>query len=119
MAPVQYGPMLAALAVYLAEQQLLPYERVSELFFDLFGHPISSATLMSLVQRCAEQLSDVEQHIKTALGQAEVLHQDETGLSVVGKLHRVHVCAIPTLTHYAVHGKRGKEAVDAIGISAA
>lgn len=81
-APVQYGPALGAVAVYLVQQQLLPYERVSELFFDLFGHPISPATIMSLVERCAGQLAEVEQQIKTALRQVKVLHQDETGLSV-------------------------------------
>jgi transposase len=115
-APVQYGPALGALAVYLVQQQLLPYERVSELFFDLFGHPISKASIVNLVQQCAEQLREVEQQIKTALSQAEVLHQDETGLSVAGKRHWVHVSATATLTHYAAHPKRGKEALEAIGI---
>jgi transposase len=113
---VQYGPALGALAVYLVQQQLLPYERVSELFFDLFGHPISVATIVSLGQRCAEQLTEVEQQIKTALVQAEVLHQDETGLSVAGKRHWVHVSAPSTLTQYTVHPNRGKQAFDAIGI---
>jgi transposase len=115
-APVQYGPALGALAVYLVQQQLLPYERVSEVFFDLFGHPIATATIVSLVQRCAEQVTEIEQQIKTALSQAAVLHQDETGLSVAGKRHWVHVSATSTLTHYAVHAKRGKEALEAIGI---
>jgi transposase len=115
-APVQYGPALGAVAVYLVQHQLLPYERVSELFFDLFGQPISAATVVSLVERCAEQLAGVEQQIKTALLQAEVLHQDETGLSVAGTRHWVHVSATATLTHYAAHPKRGKEAMDAIGI---
>lgn len=115
-APIQYGRSLGALAVYLVQQQLLPYERVSELFFDLFGHPISVATIVNLVQQCAEQLSEVEQQIKSALVQAAVLHQDETGLSVAGKRHWVHVSATPTLTHYAAHPKRGKEALEAIGI---
>jgi transposase len=115
-APVQYGPALGALAVYLVQQQLLPYEPVSELFFDLFGQPISAATVLSEVSRCAEQLTGVEQQIKAALAQVEVLHQDETGLSGGGKRSWVHVSATPTLTHYAVHPKRGKEALDAIGI---
>ncbi len=108
-APVQYGPTLGALAVYLVQQQVLPYERVSELFFDLFGHPISPATIVNLVQQCAEQLSEVEQQIKSALRQADVLHQDETGLSVAGKRHWVHVSATPTLTHYTAHAKRGRK----------
>jgi transposase len=115
-APVQYGPALGALAVYLVQQQLLPYERVSEVFFDLFGHPISKASIVNLVQQCAERLTAVEQQIKTALSQADVLHQDETGLLVTGKRHWVHVSATAMLTHYAAHPKRGKEALEAIGI---
>ncbi len=33
----QYGPRLRALAVYLVEQQLVPYGRVREVLADLFG----------------------------------------------------------------------------------
>src|SRR5881392_2289452 len=73
-------------------------------------------TLEGLVQRCAEHLAPVEQQIKTALVGAPVLHQDETGLYVQGKRHWMHVSATEHLTHYAVHAKRGKEALDAIGI---
>ena len=76
----------------------------------------SEGTLQSLVQRCAEHLKPVEAQIKSALAQADVLHQDETGLYVAGKRHWMHVSATEQLTHYAVHGKRGHEALDAIGI---
>ena len=115
-APVQYGPALGAFAVYLVQQQLLPYERVSELFFDLFGQPISAATVVNLVERCAQQLEPMEQQIKTALRRVDVLHQDETGLYVAGQRQWLHVSATEQLTHYQVHPKRGKEALDAIGI---
>jgi transposase len=77
---------------------------------------MSEGTLQTLVQRCAEQLEPVEAQIKTALAQADVLHQDETGLYVAGKRHWMHVSATEHLTHYAVHGKRGHDALDAIGI---
>ncbi len=59
-APVQYGPAFAALAVYLVEQQLLPYERACEVLFDVFGHTMTEGTLHSMVLRCAEQLEAVE-----------------------------------------------------------
>src|SRR6266516_4206673 len=115
-APVQYGPALGAVGVYLVQQQLLPYERASEVIEDLLGPSMSVGTLQALVERCAAQLAPVEQQIKIALSRAEVLHQDESGLYVAGKRHWMHVSATEHLTHYAVHRKRGKEALDAIGI---
>jgi transposase len=117
-APVQYGAALGAVGVYLVQQQLLPYERACEVMQDLLGPTMSESTLQTLVQHCAEQLEPVEAHIKVALSQADVLHQDETGLSVAGKRHWMHVSATKQLTHYAVHAKRGHEALDAIGILA-
>lgn len=77
---------------------------------------MSVGTLAGLVERCAEQLVPVEHAIKAALSRAEVLHQDETGLYMAGKRHWMHVSATEQLTHYAVHPKRGKEALEAIGI---
>jgi len=117
-APIQYGAALGAVGVYLVHQQLVPYERASEVIEDLLGPPMSVGTLQGLVARCAEQLEPVEQQIKAALSRAEVLHQDETGLYVAGQRHWMHVSATEHLTHYAVHRKRGKEALDAIGILA-
>src|SRR6266481_1968712 len=115
-APVQYGAAFGAVGVYLVQQQLVPYERACEVMQDLLGPTMSEGTLQTLVQRCAERLSPVEEQIKDALSQADVLHQDETGLYVAGKRHWMHVSATEQLTHYAVHAKRGSEALDAIGI---
>ena len=46
----QYGPRMQALAVYLVEQQLVPYGRVRELLADLFGAALSVGTLVQWVQ---------------------------------------------------------------------
>ena len=115
-APVQYGAAIGAVGVYLVQQQLVPYERACEVIEDLLGPSMSVGTLQGLVAQCAKQLEPVEQQIKAALCQADVLHQDETGLYVAGQRHWMHVSATEQLTHYAVHAKRGKEALDAIGI---
>lgn len=115
-APVQYGAAFGAVGVYLVQQQLLPYERACEVMQDLLGPSMSEKTLQSLVQRCAEHLCPVEEQIKAALARVAVLHQDETGLYVAGQRHWMHVSATERLTHYAVHVKRGHEALDAIGI---
>jgi transposase len=115
-APVQYGPRIAALAVYLVQQQLLPLARACEVLEDLLAVSMSEGTLCDLIARCASNLAEVEQHIKEALIASSVIHQDETGLYVAGQRQWMHVACTAHLTHYAVHAKRGKEALDAIGI---
>lgn len=117
-APIQYGPHVAATAVYLVQQQLLPLARACEVMSDLLGVQMSEGTVCELIQRCAGQLAPVEQQIKEALKQAEVIHQDETGLYVGGKRHWMHVTCTPTLTHYHVDQSRGQAALEAIGILA-
>jgi transposase len=112
----QYGPRLRALAVYLVEQQLIPYARVRELFAELLGAPVSVGTLARWVQQGAQTLQPVEEAIKTALQRAPVLHCDETGVRLAGTLAWAHVACTSQLTHYAIHPQRGTAATDAIGI---
>jgi transposase len=114
-APLQSGSRLRAIAVYLV-QQLLPWERACEMLDDLLGARLSEGTLAHLIERCATTLRPVEEQIKQALTNVEVLHQDETGLSVSGQRQWLHVACTEQLTHYAVHAKRGQEALEAIGI---
>jgi transposase len=112
----QYGPRLRALAVYLVEQQLIPYARVRELFAELVGAPVSLGTLTRWVQQGAETLRPVEDAIKAALQGAPVLHSDETGVRRAGTLAWAHVACTTRLTHYAIQAQRGTAATDAIGI---
>jgi transposase len=112
----QYGPRLRALAVYLLEQQLIPYARVREVFTEVLGAPVSLGTLTRWIRQGAATLAPVEEQIKAALQRAPVLHNDETGVRRAGKLAWAHVASTARLTHYAIHAKRGREATDAIGI---
>jgi transposase len=117
-APVQYGPRIGAIAVYLTTQQLLPRGRTAEVLADLLGVHMSPGTLARLIKHTAHLLKPVEECIKAALCQAKVTHHDETGLYVMGKRIWWHVTCTPRLTHYQAHGSRGHEALDAIGILA-
>lgn len=115
-APIQYGPHVGAIAVYLVHQQLLPLARACEVMSDLLGVAMSEGTVADLLTRCAKHLAPVEQRVKEALRQAEMVHQDETGLRVAGQREWMHVTCTPTLTHYQVHPSRGHAALEAIGI---
>ena len=116
----QDGPRLRGLAVYLLEQQLIPYARVRELLADLFGAFVSSGTLARWVRQGAERLRPVEEQIKAALRRAPVLHCDETGVRRAGTLAWTHVSCTARLTQYGPSTpstpKRGSEATDVIGI---
>jgi transposase len=115
-ARVQYASSVAAAASLLVVQHLLPIGRAAEVLLDLLGISIAEATITTQMQRAATLLEPVEQQIKEALIQADVLHQDESSVDVAGQRWGTHVSATQALTHYAVHPKRGKEALDAIGI---
>src|SRR5260370_20268214 len=74
----QYGPRLRAFAVYLVEQQLVPYARVRLLLADLLGVTLSGGTLVQWVGQAAQALEPVEMSVKQALAGFAVLHSDET-----------------------------------------
>jgi len=116
LASVQYGPNIKTLAVYLACFHLLPLARVCQILSDLFATTFSEACVLAACQQSALALAAVLKMIKAALQKSQVLHNDETGFRVNKKCWWLHVAATCWLTLYLAHPKRGKEAIDAMGI---
>ncbi len=114
--PVQYGSRAKAAAVYLQTYQLLPYERTVEALADLFGISPSEGTLTHAQETAYTRLEPVEQAIGAALQQEAVVHVDETSQRVAGQTEWVHVISTALLTFYAHHAKRGREAIETIGL---
>ena len=114
--PAQYGPKMLGLCVYLSQYQLLPLARTQELLVDLFGQSPSQGTLTSAIAACSRRLEPVETALKAALLRAPVLHSDETGIRVQKQLHWIHVACTCTLTFYAHHARRGREAFTAMEV---
>jgi transposase len=115
-APVQYGPGVATVGVYLTQEQLLPWQRTSAVLAEVFGCPIAEGTLEKAVATCHGQLAEVEAAIKAGIIQASVAHFDETRVNLAGKTNWLHAASTAHLTFYAPHPKRGQEAFDAIGL---
>lgn len=114
---VQYGPNVRALGVHLTQGQMLPFARAAELIGDLYGLTVSPGALMAWVAEAGAALRGTAGRIASQLHVAPVIHGDESELRVAGKLHWLHVVASDTLTWYGVHDKRGRDAMEAHGIS--
>lgn len=114
--PTQYGLEVKATLSYLSVYQLLPSKRIVEICDDLLGLAISEGTVFNAVQLANEKLADFEQACKEELVKAKVLHVDETGIRVKGKLHWLHTASTQELTHYHLDERRGNEAMERAGI---
>lgn len=115
-ASAQYGPVVRALAVYLSQFQLVPLERITELFADLHLGTVSEGSLVNWVREAAERLTPTQQALEQVLLQSRVTHVDETGGRIEGVLHWFHVMSTRWLTSYHWHRKRGQEAMQEIGL---
>lgn len=115
--PVQYGPRIKAQAVYLNQNHHIPLDRTREILEDLYGHSPSEATIIAASRETEKQVAGVNAATKEYLIETEEpLHCDETGLRVEGKLHWTHVASTEQATYLEVHPKRGRAALDEIGI---
>src|SRR5947208_3054541 len=103
-APVQYGPHLQALAVYLHQGQLLPTARTCEALAAICGCQIAEATLIQWSELAAERLTPTVERIAELIAASPLQHGDETGIRVYGMLHWLHVNCTRFLTHLAWHG---------------
>ena len=114
--PTQYGSGVKTWASYFSAQHFIPTARTAQIFEDLTGHRVSEASVLKACHQLAEQVTPVNQVIKEQLKAAEVIHFDESGLRVKGKLHWLHSASTDKLTYYTVHPKRGQEAIDEMDI---
>jgi transposase len=117
-APVQYGPRITAIILYLYVGQFLSKKRTAQALAELFGTPVCEGTVATMTQRAADGLDDFLDLVKDHIGEAEVAGFDETGLRVAGALHWVHCARTGTYTLITCHPKRGREGIDAAGVLA-
>lgn len=113
---VQYGEKINGLASYLSNYQLIPQDRLSEFFADLFNHPISKASLIRMDKKTCNALQPFDEAIKEKLIHSSVLHVDESGFRCENRRQWLHCAGTDRITYYRFHHKRGKEAMDEIGI---
>lgn len=110
-APTQYGNRVKAFAVLCNVHYKLPYKKIQSLFNDLFGYSINESTIYSSGERCYEKLEESEEIIKSKIIVSNVVHADETGLRIEGKLQWLHIATTRLYTYLFVHQRRGAKAI--------
>jgi hypothetical protein len=115
-APVQYGPRVTAIILYLYIGQFLSKERTAQALAELFGTPVSEATVAAMTRRGAAGLGEFTALVRDRIADAAVAGFDETGLRVAGTLHWVHCARTGKHTLITCHPKRGKQGIDAAGV---
>ena len=107
--PVQYGLRIKAQASYLNNYQLIPLARTCELLGDFYGHTPAQALILDANAALVDQIEPSLEATWQQLIASPVVHFDESGLRVEGKLNWLHVASTEWLTYYTVHPKRGQK----------
>ncbi len=118
-APVSYGPRVAAALVYLYQGQFLSKARTAQAMSDLLAVPVSEGTVAAITARAAAALSvpgGFTDTVREQLRAGPLIHFDETGLRVAGRLHWLHSAGTRGLTLLHVHRRRGREAIDTFAV---
>ena len=114
--PTQYGLRLKAVACYLYSQQFIPLARIRELLTALYGDAPSEPVVLAAARQLASRTQASLEQIRQQLVAAPVVHFDESGMRVAGRLRWLHVASTAKLTQYHVHDKRGHIGMRAGGI---
>ena len=115
-APVQYGPRIGAVVLYLLHYQLLPEKRLAGLMADLFGVTLVAATIARISRECATRYAGFAAAVRDLIAAAAVKHLDETGFRIGGRTQWLHIASTLRLTFYRVSPKRGSLLANVIGI---
>ena len=113
---VQYGTSVKTQSAYMYAFQMIPYGRIENYFRDQAGILISSGTIFNFNREAFELLDNFEATAKVHLRGAVVLNADETGINISGKRHWLHNASNDKWTLYHAHKKRGREAINDMGI---
>ncbi len=110
IAPVQYGLRVQAMVSLLSVSGCLSFGKIGQLFADLYGYELNTATAQTMLQRTSAKMP--MEAIKNEIIKSEVVNVDETGIKENGLLKWLHTASTKYLTYQYVHSRRGKVAMN-------
>lgn len=112
----QYGENITALVSALSAVGMVSIDQIHKLLQGVFDLPISTGAIHSMLDRLHGSVKKAVEAIKDHVKSLSILHVDETGWRVEGKLHWLHCACDSEWSYFTVDKKRGSEAMDRIGI---
>jgi transposase len=106
--PICYGTDVQALTAYFHTRQYIPYERMEEMYNDLFGLRVSTGSLVNMVQNTAQKAKGIYETIRRLVAESAVVGADETGCRLKGKNAWAWVYQTPKATYIHTDKSRGK-----------
>ena len=118
--PAQYGVGVKATSVYLSQFQLIPQARVQDLLETQFGLSVTKGSVNNFNVLAARVLRDwkFEDWLRESLVRSRVLHADETGVNLNSSRWWIHCLSNESFTYFHIDQKRGKEAMERMGVLA-
>jgi len=115
---VQYGNEVRAQAVYMSIFQMIPLARILDYFKQQAGLVVSKGSISNFKKVACSKLEKIgfKAWVSSKLLISEVCNADETGINVNGNRIWLHGLSNEKYTLYHPDLKRGKEAMDRMGI---
>lgn len=112
--PICYGENIMTISAYLNSRQYVSYERMQEMFKDVFNVPISQGTLVNLVKKFAKKCTPIYEQIRCRIEKSKLVGADETSVCVNGKNHWAWTFQNPNYTYIHIDESRGRKAIDKV-----
>lgn len=113
---IQYSPFLKSIVVYLNKYHLIPSKRTKEFLQHVCGISLSEGSIANFSKELSNKTESFEHTVEELLVQSKCMHNDESGARCEKKLHWFHVMSTKYITLFKIHLKRGREAMDDIGV---
>jgi hypothetical protein len=94
----------------------LSKKRTAQALSELFGTPVSEGTVAAATRRVSGGLTGFMELVRGRIAASPVVHFDETGFRVEGRLHWLHSASTGKYSLITVHRRRGVTGMDHVGV---
>ncbi len=105
----QLGPRAQAAVVFLNKNGGLSHGKISRVFYQVFGIPLSRGGSAQIVLRASDRCRWVHQQIEENVWRSPWVVPDETGWKIGGRRAWLHTLVGPQATYYQIDRSRGAE----------